>query len=84
MLEIVRVDALDGNTIDVELNNGNILLLNMDLLRNNPAFAKLFEDNLIIHPQTDGTRLIWANGAKIGLNELLDLVTQNHSACHSR
>lgn len=73
---IVRVGALDGNTIDIELDNGNILLLNMNLLKSAPAFAPLFEGWWLLSPLTDGASVYWQDGPRLTVAEAMQVMCQ--------
>jgi hypothetical protein len=79
MRKIIRVDALDGETIDIELSNGSIILLDMKPKQNDPAYAGLWADDLIIHPKTDGFRVFWGdspNGVSISLESIFEMLAQ--------
>lgn len=73
-MRIVRVGALDSNMIDVELSNGNILLLNMSLLKDHSDFRALFEDGGLIYPKTDGVSVFWENGPRLSLEKMVALL----------
>ena len=70
MPKIVRVDALDGDTIDIQLENSNIILLNLRPLKNDPVFTALWEDDRILYPKTDGDSVFWHGGPKLTLEEV--------------
>lgn len=74
MPKIVRVGALDGNTLEIEISNGSIILLNADLLLAKPPYAHLAVDDRILYPHTDGRILYWNNGPSIGLEEVIALL----------
>ena len=76
-MKIVRVGALDNDMVDIQLDNGNIVLLNMELKRLDPAYAQLWQDDLVTRPRTDGTRVFWDNpqsGPSVTLEEILAML----------
>lgn len=74
MAYIVRVSALDDDTIDIELNNGNLILLDMKPLMAIQEFAELREDNRLLYPKTDGRGVFWKDGPSISLEEAIGLL----------
>ncbi|MDL2237816.1 hypothetical protein LJC56_08325 [Christensenellaceae bacterium OttesenSCG-928-K19] len=74
MSNIVRVSALDDDTIDIELSNGNLILLDMKSLMATPEFAMLREDNRLLYPKTDGCSVFWKDGPRISLDEAIGLL----------
>ncbi len=74
MLKITRVGALDGNTIDVELDNGNILLVNLGLLAAEEGFGAMIKDNRILYPKTDGSSVYWRDGPRLTLADIFELI----------
>lgn len=76
-MEIVRVDVLDENTLDIQFSNDNILLLNLDLLKSDPAFGTLLEDDRILYPKTDGSSVYWKDGTRITIEKLFTLLRRS-------
>ena len=77
MAKIVRVDALDSDVIDVQFANGQVVLLDMTPKRHDPAFAALWEQNAIVYPRTDGTRVFWLDtngGPSVSLDEIFEML----------
>ncbi len=74
MLKINRVGALDGNCLDIELSNGNLLLLSLQPVMQYPEFKELLEDNRILYPKTDGNSVFWKNGPSISIENLIKLM----------
>ena len=77
MLKIIRVGALDGNKLDIELSNGSLILFDMHPLMAEPDFAALLEDDRILYPRTDGSRVYWQswqNGPSITVERLMQLI----------
>jgi len=76
MPSIVRVDTLDNQTLDIELSNGNLILLNIvPLLQGNGAYTALSRQKLLPRPQTDGKKIFWANnGPYLELEEIFALL----------
>jgi hypothetical protein len=79
MQKITRVDSLHDETIDIELSNGSIILLDMKPRQNDPAFARLWPDGLIAHPRTDGFKIFWGDledGISISLDSVFEMLAQ--------
>lgn len=75
MPSIVRVDTLDNQTLDIELSNGNLILLNIaPLLHGNGAYTGLSRQKLLPRPQTDGKKIFWANGPYLELEDVFALL----------
>ncbi|MDL2293809.1 hypothetical protein LJC60_04175 [Ruminococcaceae bacterium OttesenSCG-928-D13] len=55
MPSIERVGALDSNILEIQLDNGNTILFNADLLLAKPEFAPLAVDDRILYPHTGGS-----------------------------
>lgn len=75
--KIVRVDAMDRSTLDIQLANGSILLFNLALLGDDPRFLALAEDDRILYPKTDGKAIYWRDGPRLGMAEILRLLQEN-------
>jgi hypothetical protein len=77
MLQIIRVDTLDSQTLDIELNNGHLILLSMkDLLEQNSNFLALKNLEALPCPKTDGNALFWKGGEQLLLSEIMDMLQQ--------
>lgn len=74
MLKILRVGIVGDDMLDVQLNNGNILMLELAPLLSLPGFSPLKEDDRILYPKTDGDCVYWREGPKLLLNELIDML----------
>lgn len=70
MPEIVRVDTVGGDMLDIQLDNGNIILLSLKLLLHDARFAHLREDDRVFYPKTDGECVYWQNGPQLTVKEL--------------
>jgi len=70
---------LDDNTLDVQFNNDNIVLLNMNLIIEKPEFRALLEDDRILYPKTDGDTVYWREGPRLTVDEILELVQDKNS-----
>ena len=72
MLHITRVDIVDGQTLDIELNNGHLILFDT---RNLPitdhSYDKMRDLEALPRPQTDGHCIFWQEGPRIALDEIL-------------
>lgn len=76
MLQITRVDILDGQTLDIELNNGHLILFDTRRLpETDHRYDSLRDLELLPRPDTDGQYIFWQNGARIALAEILDRLT---------
>ena len=75
MPEIIRVGALDGNTLDIELGNGSSILLRLGPLLELPGFEELYEDDRILHPKTDGSAVYWRDGPRISIREIITILS---------
>lgn len=74
MLRIIRVSALDSEKLDIELSNGNLILLNLEILMKMPQYAVLLEDNRILYPKTDGEKIFWPNGPSFSLENVIQML----------
>ena len=77
MPKITRVGALDGDRLDVELSNGNTILLYAKLIWELPGFEALQEDDRVLYPKTDGNDLYWQDGPRIGLRAIIDILNRD-------
>lgn len=73
-MKIVRVGALDNNTLEIEIENGSTILLNTDLLLDRSEFAGLKEGDRILYPHTDGHCLYWHNDVQLSVDEIISLL----------
>jgi len=72
MLQITRVDILDGQTLDIELSNGHLILFDTRRLpETNQSYNSLRELEALPRPSTDGRSIFWQDGPKITLEEIL-------------
>ncbi len=72
MLQIARVDILDGQTLDIELNNGHLILFDTRCLpKTDHNYDALRDLELLPRPCTDGRNIIWQDGTRIALQEIL-------------
>lgn len=74
---IMKVGALDGDCFDVTLSSGHTILLELGDRVNEPAFAKLIENRVFDHPQTDGKRLYWTGGPSFTVAEIFVMLAKN-------
>ncbi|MDL2294612.1 hypothetical protein LJC60_08300 [Ruminococcaceae bacterium OttesenSCG-928-D13] len=73
MPAITRVDTVGGDMLDIQLDNGNIILLAVERLLREPRFAPLGEDDRVFYPHTDGQSLYWQGGPRLTVTELQKL-----------
>ncbi len=72
MLQITRVDILDGQTLDIELNNGHLILFDTRRLpQYNIDYDSLQALETLPRPQTDGDSVFWRDGPRIALTDIL-------------
>ncbi len=75
MARIVRVDTLDNATLDIELNNGSLILFNLTrLLREDSGYEQLGKWTLLPRPLTDGERIFWKDGPSLSLEEIFKML----------
>ena len=72
MLLITRVDILDGQTLDIQLNNGHLILFDTQRLpESNHAYDSLRNLEGLPRPNTDGQSIFWQDGPRIALEDIL-------------
>lgn len=72
MCRIKRVDTLDSQTLDIEFDNGHVLLLDLNTMRADPAIAALLEGGDWCHPRTDGAAVYWRDGPRLSAEQLMN------------
>lgn len=80
MSEIEFVDVEGRDMLDVRLKNGNMMLLEIEQLLDDPRFAPLREDDRIFYPHVKKDRIFWKYGPEedypeLTLEELVTLLT---------
>lgn len=77
MLQITRVDIVDDWTLDIELNNGHLILFDTwRLPETDPAFAVLRKSEVLPRPSTDGQSIYWRDGPRLALKEIMTLLNR--------
>ena len=72
MLQITRVDIVDGQTLDIELSNGHLILFDTRRLpETNHYYDSLRELDALPRPYTDGRNIFWQDGPRISLEDIL-------------
>jgi len=72
ILQITRVDIVDGQTLDIELSNGHLILFDTQYLpKSNQSNDVLGDLEVLPRPNTDGTSIFWKDGLRITLEEIL-------------
>lgn len=72
MLQITRVDIVDGQTLDIELSNGHLILFDTRrLYETGRSYDSLRDLELLPRPSTDGRNIFWRDGTCIALEEIL-------------
>ncbi len=72
MLQITRVDIVDGQTLDIELNNGHLILFDTQRLpQADHTYDSLRDLEVLPRPNTDGQSIFWRDGLRISLEDIL-------------
>lgn len=78
---IVKVGALARDSLDIDFDNGSILILNINLILSLPGFEILSEDDRIYYPKTDGHCIYWRDGLRsLSVAEILALAGSSSAA----
>ena len=79
MLQITRVDIVDGQTLDIELSNGHLILFDTQHLpKTNRSYDSLRDLDVLPRPNTDGVSIFWKDGPRITLEEVLHWLSDNY------
>jgi hypothetical protein len=82
MLQITRVDILDGQTLDIELNNGHLILFDTRRLpREDHGYERLRNLELLPRPSTDGQSVFWRDGTRLELSKIMRLLNAQGDNC---
>lgn len=57
--------------LDIHFFNGQILLLSLKEKQNQPGFEKLFYDEQLFYPLTDGDYVYWRDGPRLSVSDIL-------------
>ena len=77
MLKITRVDVVDDQTLDIELNNGHLILFDMRrLMETAPVYDILRNLEVLPRPSTDGQSVYWRDGPRLTLGEIMTLLNR--------
>ena len=72
MLKITRVDIVDGQTLDIELSNGHLILFDTKHLpKADHNYDSLRDLEVLPRPNTDGKSIFWQEGPRISIEEIL-------------
>ena len=72
MLQITRVDIVDGQTLDIELNNGHLILFDTRRLpEKDHSYDSLRDMEVLPRPNTDGQNIFWQEGPRLFLEDIL-------------
>lgn len=72
MIEIVRVDIVDGQTLDIELSNGHLILFDFQRIpKTDNKYDALQNLDVLPRPHTDGKNIYWQDGPQIALEEIM-------------
>ncbi|MBE6831321.1 hypothetical protein [Clostridium sp. KNHs216] len=77
MAQIIRVDILDGQTLDIELSNGHLILFDMRrLMETDRSYGSLRNLEVLPRPDTDGQSVFWRGGPRLSLETIMDLLNR--------
>jgi hypothetical protein len=80
--KIEKVGALASDALDINFDNGSILILSIHLILSLPGFESLLEDDRIYYPKTDGNCIYWRDGPRpLSVAEILSLVGRSGVGC---
>ncbi len=80
VLQITRVDVVDSQTLDIELNNGHLILFDMRwLIETVPIYSFLRNSEVLPRPHTDGQSVFWQDGPRLMLAEIMTLLNRLES-----
>lgn len=80
MLQITRVDIVDGQTLDIELSNGHLILFDTrPLMQSDPSYEVLRDLEMLPRPYTDGQNIFWRDGPRIALGEIMVLLNSQET-----
>jgi len=71
------VDGKPDVSLDIHLDNGQIIIFTLDIDGNDPRFADFADSDFIEQPLSDGTKIYWNNGATIAMNEIINALRIN-------
>lgn len=72
MLQITRVDIVDGQTLDIELSNGHLILFDTQHLPGaDHSYDSLRDLDALPRPSTDGGTIFLQDGPRISLEQIL-------------
>lgn len=81
--QIVRIGAVARDSLDIDFDNGCILILSVELILNLPGFEILAEDDRIYYPKTDGGSIYWRDGPRsLSIVEVLRLVCNSSATAN--
>ncbi|MCQ1530288.1 hypothetical protein [Lutispora saccharofermentans] len=77
MLQITRADIVDGQTLDIELSNGHLILFDTRrLMETDPSYEVLRDMEVLPRPETDGRSVFWRDGPRLELEEIMTLLNR--------
>lgn len=80
MLQITRVDIVDGQTLDIELSNGHLILFDTrQLMEKDNSYEILRNLEVLPRPNTDGRSIFWRDGPRLELEEIMALLNRQES-----
>ncbi len=62
-----------GTLLDIHFDNGQILLLSMKDMQEDPVFFRLYQNGELNRPKTDGCSVYWKDGPRLFLHEIMEM-----------
>lgn len=73
MVKIIRVDILDDSVLDIEFDNGSLILFDiLPLIKKNSKYKELEHLELLPPPKTDGHSIFWEGGIRVLVEEIVE------------
>ena len=73
-VHIVQTAAIGGDALDIVLSNGNVILLQIELILTLSSFAPLREDDRVLLSQNQRRSVCWRDvPLKLPLEEIMEL-----------
>ena len=75
----VATATMDGQdaALGVDFDNGHCVVLTLDPIMNEPLFTDIVRGKGNTKPETDGSRVYWANGASLTVDEILTMLKED-------
>ena len=74
MIRITKVIALEDYCLEIQLENGNNVILNLKSRLNTVRFGLLEEEDVFRSATTDGRCVRWGNKLELSVSEIFSLI----------